>query len=128
MYYRPFLVNGEVPKDLYFVSVDAYKVDKAQKDVTDKHSLYSAQVWMRSNTITPYPNQKLLVCEYIGRLDTMEPVSYTHLLQISFLILILTLILTLNLKSKLPTFLPYPLTNIRFILRPFRSFLLQFSK
>lgn len=72
MYYRPFLANGEVPKDLYFVSVDAYKVDKAQKDVTDKHSLYSAQVWMRSNTITPYPNQKLLVCEYIGRLDTME--------------------------------------------------------
>lgn len=72
MYYRPFLVNGAVPKDLYFVSVDAYKVDKAQKDVTDKHSLYSAQVWMRSNTITPYPNQKLLVCEYIGRLDTME--------------------------------------------------------
>lgn len=72
MYYRPFLVNGEVPKDLYFTVVDAYKVDKAQKDVTDKHSLYSVQVWMRSNTITPYPNQKLLVCEYIGRLDTME--------------------------------------------------------
>lgn len=72
MYYRPFLVNGKVPKDLYFTVVDAYKVDKAQKDVTDKHSLYSAQVWMRSNTITPYPNQKLLVCEYIGRLDTME--------------------------------------------------------
>lgn len=72
MYYRPFLVNGEVPKDLYFTVVDAYKVDKAQKDVTDKHSLYSAQVWMRNNTITPYPNQKLLVCEYIGRMDTME--------------------------------------------------------
>lgn len=72
MYYRPFLINGEVPKDLYFTVVDAYKVDKAQKDVTDKHSLYSVQVWMRSNTITPYPNQKLLVCEYIGRMDTME--------------------------------------------------------
>lgn len=72
MYYRPFLVNGEIPKDLYFTVVDAYKVDKSQKDVTDKHSLYSAQVWMRSNTITPYPNQKLLVCEYIGRMDTME--------------------------------------------------------
>lgn len=72
MYYRPFLVNGEIPKDLYFTVVDAYKVDKAQKDVTDKHSLYSAQVWMKSNTITPYPNQKLLVCEYIGRMDTME--------------------------------------------------------
>lgn len=72
MYYRPFLINGEVPKDLYFTVVDAYRVDKSQKDVTDKHSLYSAQVWMRSNTITPYPNQKLLVCEYIGRMDTME--------------------------------------------------------
>ena len=46
------------------------------------------------------------------------------LLQTPFLLLILTL----NLKSKLSTFLPYPLTNIRFILRPFRSFLLQFSK
>ena len=45
-------------------------------------------------------------------------------LQIPFLLPILTL----NLKSKLSTFLPYPLTNIRFILRPFRSFLLQFSK
>lgn len=72
MYYRPFKVNGEVPKDLYFVVVDAYKVDKMMKEVTDKHSLYSCQVWMRANTITPYPNQKLLVCEYIGRLDTME--------------------------------------------------------
>lgn len=72
MYYRPFKVNGEVPKDLYFVVVDAYKVDKLMKEVTDKHSLYSCQVWMRANTITPYPNQKLLVCEYVGRLDTME--------------------------------------------------------
>lgn len=72
MYYRPFKVNGEVPKDLYFVVVDAYKVDKMMKEVTDKHSLYSCQVWMRTNTITPYPNQKLLVCEYVGRLDTME--------------------------------------------------------
>lgn len=49
-------------------------------------------------------------------------------LQIPFLLLILTLILTLNLKPKISTLLPYPLTNIRFILRPFRSFLLQFSK
>ena len=72
MYYRPFMVNGKVPDNLYFCVVDAYKVDKRDKDVTDKHSLYSCQVWMRSNTITPYPNQKLLVCEYIGRLDTME--------------------------------------------------------
>ena len=42
--------------------------------------------------------------------------------------LFLLLILTLNLKSKLSTFLPYPLINIRFILCPLRNFLLQFSK
>lgn len=49
-------------------------------------------------------------------------------LLLQFLLLILTLILTLILKSKLSTFLPYPLTNIWFILCPLRSFLLQFSK
>jgi len=42
--------------------------------------------------------------------------------------LFLLIILTLNLKSKLSTFLPYPLINIRFILCPLRNFLLQFSK
>ena len=57
-------------------------------------------------------------------LKTLFLLKLKMLLQIPFLLLILTL----NLKSKLPTFLPYPLTNIRFILRPFRSFLLQFSK
>lgn len=57
-------------------------------------------------------------------LKTVLRMVVEMLLQIPFLLLILTL----NLKSKLPTFLPYPLTNIRFILRPFRSFLLQFSK
>lgn len=72
MYYRPFVIDGKVPEDLYFTVVDAYKVDKNKNEITDKHSLYSCQVWMRSNNITPYPNQKLLVCEYIGRLDTME--------------------------------------------------------
>lgn len=44
--------------------------------------------------------------------------------EMRLLLQFLLLILTLNLKSKLSTFLPYPLTNIRFILRPFRSFLL----
>lgn len=57
----------------------------------------------------------------------LRMVVETQLL-LQFLLLILTLILTLNLKPKLSTFLPYPLTNIWFILRPFRSFLLQFRK
>lgn len=52
------------------------------------------------------------------------------LLRLKMLLLtpFLITLLTLNLKSKLSTFLPYPLTNIRFIFRPFRGFLLQFSK
>lgn len=61
-------------------------------------------------------------------LKTVFLLRLKMLLQTPFLLIILTLILTLNLKSKLSTFLSYPLTNIRFILRPFRSFLLQFSK
>lgn len=57
-------------------------------------------------------------------LKTILRMVVEMLLQTPFLLLILTL----NLKSKLPTLLPYPLTNIRFILCPLRSFLLQFSK
>lgn len=61
-------------------------------------------------------------------LKTILRMVVEMLLQTPFLLLILTLILTLNLKSKLSTFLPYPLINIRFILCPLRNFLLQFSK
>ena len=62
---------GNIPKDLYFAVVDPYGVNKLQKEVTDKHSLYSIQVYMRSNSISNNPG-KCLVAEYTGRLDSMQ--------------------------------------------------------
>lgn len=65
-YYAPIINNG----DVYFISCDPYRVDKSIKEVTEKHSLFSFQVWMRNNTRVPY--SKILVASYCGRLNTME--------------------------------------------------------
>lgn len=65
-YYAPIPNEG----DLYFISCDPYRVDKNIKEVTEKHSLFSFQVWMRSNKKVPY--SKVLVASYCGRLNTME--------------------------------------------------------
>ena len=70
-YYNPYTVDGVIPKDLYFIACDPYGVDKRQSEITDKHSLYSFQVWLRDNGITPYGGKKL-VAEYTGRLNTMR--------------------------------------------------------
>lgn len=73
---REFLVpfrnrEGNIPDDLYFITVDPYGVNKKQSEITDKHSLYSIQVWMRDNALTPYRGKRL-VAEYVGRLNTMK--------------------------------------------------------
>lgn len=65
-FYAPIPNEG----DLYFISCDPYRVDKNIKEVTDKHSLFSFQVWMRTNKRVPY--SKILVASYCGRLNTME--------------------------------------------------------
>lgn len=70
-YYNPYTIDGIIPKDLYFIVCDPYGVDKRQSEITDKHSLYSFQVWLRDNGITPYRGKKL-VAEYTGRLNTMR--------------------------------------------------------
>jgi len=70
-YFNPYLINGSIPDDLYFIVVDPYGVDKLQSEITDKHSLYSFQVWMRDNGIVPYAGKRL-VAEYCGRLNTMK--------------------------------------------------------
>lgn len=70
-YYSPYTENGVVPKDLYFIACDPYGVDKNMREVTDKHSLYSFQVYMRTNTLAPYTGKRL-VAEYTGRLNTMK--------------------------------------------------------
>lgn len=71
-YYPPYKdENNIVPKDLYFIVNDPYGVDKDRTEVTDKHSLYSFQVWMRDNSIVSYGGKRL-VAEYCGRLNTMK--------------------------------------------------------
>ena len=70
-YYLPYKQNDKIPDDLYFIVVDPYGVDKLKTEVTDKHSLYSFQVYMRDNGIAPYKGKKL-IAEYTGRLNTMK--------------------------------------------------------
>lgn len=71
-YYSPFKdADGRIPKNLYFAVADPYGVNKLQQEVTDKHSLYSIQVYMRANSISNSQG-KQLVAEYTGRLDSMK--------------------------------------------------------
>lgn len=69
-FYSPILNDGS----LYFISYDPYRVDKNKEEVSTKNSLASFQVWMRTNSKTPYMGKRL-VASYCGRLDTMEAVD-----------------------------------------------------
>lgn len=69
-FYSPIPNDGS----LYFISYDPYRVDKNKEEVSTKNSLASFQVWMRTNSKTPYVGKRL-VASYCGRLDTMEAVD-----------------------------------------------------
>lgn len=69
-FYSPIPNDGS----LYFISYDPYRVDKNKEEVSTKNSLASFQVWMRTNSKTPYMGTRL-VASYCGRLDTMEAVD-----------------------------------------------------
>lgn len=69
-FYSPIPNDGS----LYFISYDPYRVDKNKEEVSTKNSLASFQVWMRTNSQTPYMGKRL-VASYCGRLDTMEAVD-----------------------------------------------------
>lgn len=69
-FYSPIPNDGS----LYFISYDPYRVDKNKEEVSTKNSLGSFQVWMRTNSKTPYMGKRL-VASYCGRLDTMEAVD-----------------------------------------------------
>lgn len=69
-FYSPIPNDGS----LYFISYDPYRVDKNKEEVSTKNSLASFQVWMRTNSKTPYMSKRL-VASYCGRLDTMEAVD-----------------------------------------------------
>lgn len=69
-FYSPIPNDGS----LYFISYDPYRVDKNKEEISTKNSLASFQVWMRTNSKTPYMGKRL-VASYCGRLDTMEAVD-----------------------------------------------------
>lgn len=69
-FYSPIPNDGS----LYFISYDPYRIDKNKEEVSTKNSLASFQVWMRTNSKTPYMGKRL-VASYCGRLDTMEAVD-----------------------------------------------------
>ena len=69
-FYSPIPNDGS----LYFISYDPYRVDKNKEEVSTKNSLASFQVWMRTNSKTPYMGKRI-VASYCGRLDTMEAVD-----------------------------------------------------
>lgn len=69
-FYSPIPNDGS----FYFISYDPYRVDKNKEEVSTKNSLASFQVWMRTNSKTPYMGKRL-VASYCGRLDTMEAVD-----------------------------------------------------
>ena len=69
-FYSPIPNDGS----LYFISYDPYRVDKNKEEVSTRNSLASFQVWMRTNSKTPYMGKRL-VASYCGRLDTMEAVD-----------------------------------------------------
>ena len=69
-FYSPIPNDGS----FYFISYDPYRVDKNKEEVSTKNSLASFQVWMRTNSKTPYMSKRL-VASYCGRLDTMEAVD-----------------------------------------------------
>lgn len=69
-FYSPIPNDGS----LYFISYDPYRIDKNKEEISTKNSLASFQVWMRTNSKTPYMGKRL-VASYCGRLDTMEAVD-----------------------------------------------------
>jgi len=70
-YYPPFMVNGVVPDDLYYVVMDTIGKDKNVKELTVKNSLNGIYVLMYPNNIANSSGD-IIVAGYIGRTNQME--------------------------------------------------------
>jgi hypothetical protein len=66
MYQPPFRFGAQTPKDLYYICVDPYAMDKDKsKALTKRDSLGAAYVMKRINNFSkPYD---IIVCEYVAR-------------------------------------------------------------
>lgn len=65
-YQPPFKMETQIPKDLYFICVDPYAMDKDKaKEITKRDSLGAAYVMKRINNFSkPYD---IIVAEYVAR-------------------------------------------------------------
>jgi len=72
IFYSPYRdTNDDIPKEMSITVYDPYGIDKDKKELTNKHSLASIQVWGLPNKHFPNYGFRLLH-SYCGRLDTME--------------------------------------------------------
>ena len=72
IFHEPYVLDGKVPENLYFISSDSAGIDKDKKELTIKHSMNSFKVWMKDNSgITPFSGKRL-VATYCGRFDTLK--------------------------------------------------------
>jgi len=74
MFHRPFLVDGLVPDNLYFVVYDPVGSEIEKGEIKDRHSLASIQVWMSQNNIAN-SSGKILVCSWAGRRNTQKEID-----------------------------------------------------
>ncbi len=75
-YQPPYVLNGIVPPDLYYIAVDPYAIDKGKdKKLTKRDSLGSAYVFKRINNFSkPYD---IIVAEYVARPDRHDDFNKT---------------------------------------------------
>jgi len=65
-YYPPFKIDGEIPNDLYYMTIDPVGKDKEMKELTTKNSLLCIQIYMYPNDISNSAGD-ILVAQFIGR-------------------------------------------------------------
>lgn len=78
-FYPPFRINGVIPSNLYYISLDPVAKDKESGLITNKHSLNSLHVMMYPNNISNSTGD-LIVASYAGRPEKMETFNRQALL------------------------------------------------
>lgn len=73
-FYPPFMRDGNIPDNLYYVVLDPVAKDKDMKELTIRHSLNSMYVMMYPNNVSNSSGD-IMVASYCGRPGLMEDVS-----------------------------------------------------
>lgn len=70
-FHTPYRVDGKVAPDTYFITVDPVAKSIVNKELTDKHSLYSFVVWSYDVDYTRHGGKRVME-SYTGRLSDMS--------------------------------------------------------